>query len=75
MHTKHRVRKHIDSQQVKGAERLLETARQTFVIFFDHSEKKISSKSSFLVVSEILRLIVIILTTDEKYSLSVKASV
>ena len=34
-----------------------------------------SSKTSVLVVSEILRLFVNILTPDDKYSLSVKASV
>ena len=34
-----------------------------------------SSKNSLLVVSEILRLFVNILTPDEKYSLSVEASV
>ena len=36
---------------------------------------EISSENSVLVVSEILRLFVNILTPDEKYSLSVKASV
>ena len=42
-----------------------------FVIFFDEFEEKISVS----VVSESLRLFANILTTDDKYSLSVKASV
>ena len=46
-----------------------------FVRFFDNSEKKISPKSSFLVVCEIYRLLVNILTPDDKYYLSVKTSV
>ena len=45
------------------------------VIFFDDSERKISSKNSFLEVSEILRLFVNIFTPEDKYSLSVNASV
>ena len=47
----------------------------SFVIFFDDSRKNFILKNSVLVVSEILRLFVNILTPDEKYSLSVKASV
>ena len=46
-----------------------------FVVFFDHSEKKISSENSDLVISEIFRLLVNILTPEDKHSLSVKASV
>ena len=46
-----------------------------FFIFFDNSENKISSKNYALVVSEILRLFVNILTANDKYSFSVKASV
>ena len=46
-----------------------------FVIFFDHSEKKLAQKKSVLVVSEILRLFINIWTPDDKYCLSVKASV
>ena len=45
-----------------------------FGIFFDHSER-ISSRNSVLLLYEILRLFVYILTPDDKYSLSVKASV
>ena len=46
-----------------------------FVIFFAQSEKKLAQKKSVFVVSEILRVFVNILTLDEKYYLSVKASV
>ena len=46
-----------------------------FVIFFSNSDKKRARKKIALVVYEILRLLVNILTPDEKYSLSVKASV
>ena len=45
-----------------------------FVIFFLSLWKEISSKGSVLVVSEILRLLISILTTDDKYSLSARAS-
>ena len=45
-----------------------------FVIFFDHYWKKITSEDSVLVVSDILRLFVNILTPNDKYSLAVKAS-
>ena len=60
---------------LKGPKHCLNLDGSIFLIFCDHPEKKISSKNSFLVVSEILRLFVNILTPDEKYSLSVKASV
>ena len=63
------------SQHVKGTQRLCRSALQYFCHIFYHSEKKISSKYSVLVVSEILRLFVNILTPDDKYSLSGKASV
>ena len=75
MPKKPRVRTQIDNQQVKEAERLLESARQDLCHIFWSLWKKVSSKSSFLIVSEILRLFVNIFTPDEKYSLSVKASV
>ena len=45
-----------------------------FLTLFDRSEKKISSKNFVLVVSEVLRLFVNILTPDEKYSLALKGS-
>ena len=46
-----------------------------FVILFDHSERKSARKTLVLVVSEILRLLVNILTPDDKHSLWVKPSV
>ena len=46
-----------------------------FVIFFDHSETKGAPKSIFLLVSEIFRLFFNIWTPDDKYCISVKASV
>ena len=78
MPKKPRVRTLMDSQHVKGfkgSESLLKSARQYFCHIFWSLWKKISSKNSFLEVSEILRLFVNILTPDDKYSLSVKASV
>ena len=75
MHKKPRVRTLMDSQHVNVSERLLKSARQYFSHTFWSLWKKISSKNSVLVVSEVLRLFVNILTPDEKSSLSVKASV
>ena len=75
MHKKPRVRTLMDSQHVNVSERLLKSARQYFSHIFWSLWKKISSKNSVLVVSEVLRLFVNILTPDEKSSLSVKASV
>ena len=46
-----------------------------FLIFFLTLLKKIRSKKYVLVVSEILRLFVSILTPDGKYSVSVKPTV
>ena len=75
MPKKPRVRTLMDGQNVKGSERLLKSAWRYFFQTFWSLWKEISSKNSVLVVSEILRLFVNILTPDEKYSLSVKASV
>ena len=75
MPQKPRVRTLIDSQQVKGSEKLLKSARQYFCQSFWSLWKEISSKNSVLVDSEILRMFLNILTPNEKYSLSVKASV
>ena len=69
------VRTLIDSQHIKGSERLLKSARQYFCHIFSSLQKEISCKNSVLVVSKILRMFVNILTPDEKYRLSVKASV
>ena len=63
------------SQHVKGSKTLLKSARQYFGYILWSLRKKISSKNFALVVTQILRLFVNILTLDEKYSLSVKASV
>ena len=75
MHKKPRVRTLMDSQNVKGPERLLESVQQLFYHIFWSLWKEISSENSALVLSEILRLFVNILISDDKYSLSVKASV
>ena len=75
MNRKTRIRTLINSQHVKGSETLLKSARQYFCHIFWSLWKKISSKNSVLVVSEILRLFVNILTPNDKYSLSVKAKV
>ena len=70
-----RVRKLMAGQHVKGSESCLTLHGSIFMIFFDHSEVKISWKSSVLVVSEIRRLFVNLLTPDEKYYLSEKTGV
>ena len=75
MNRKTRIRTLINSQHVKGSETLLKSARQYFCHIFWSLWKKISSKNSVLVVSEILRLFVNILTPNDKRSLSVKAGV
>ena len=75
MPKKPRVRTVMDSQHVKGSEKLLKCARKYFCQIFWSLWKKMTSKNYVLVVSEILRLFVNILTPDDKYSLSVKASV
>ena len=65
----------MDSQYVKGSETLLKSARQCFSDIFWSLSEKISPFNSFLEVSEILRLFVSILTTENKYILSVKGNV
>ena len=62
------------ANMLNGPKHCLNVHGSIFVIFFWSFRKKISSKNSVLVVSEILRLLVNILTHDDKYSLSVKAS-
>ena len=69
------VRTLMDSQHVKVSERLHKSARLYFCDLFRLLGKKISSRNSVLLLYEILRLFVYILTPDDKYSLSVKASV
>ena len=75
MPKKPRVKTLMDSQHVKGSGRLIQSAQQYFCHIFWSLWNEISSKNSVLVVSEILRLFVNILTPDGKYSLSVKATV
>ena len=62
---------------IKGPKHKLNLHGSIFVIFFWSPWGEISLKSSVLVVSEMLRLFVNVLTPDEKYSLSlsVKAGV
>ena len=69
------VRTLMDSQHVKGSERLLKSARHFFGQIFLSLWKEISSKTSVLVLPEILTHLVNILTPDDNDSLSVKASV
>ena len=75
MPKKPHVRILMDSQRLKRSEKLLKSARQYFCHILWSLWREISSKSSVLIVSEILRLFVSLLTPDEKYSLSVKAGV
>ena len=70
-----RVRKLMDSQHVKGSETFHKSARQYFSLIFWSALKKIRSKKSVLVVYEILRLFLNILTPNDKNFLLVKASV
>ena len=69
------VRILVDSQHVQGWKTLLKSGGQYFGHIFWSVRNKISSKYSVLVLSGILRLFVNILKPDEKYALSVKASV
>ena len=69
------VRTLMDSQHVKVPETLLQSEWQYFFRIFWSVGNKMSYEKSFLVVSEILRLFVNMLTPDDKYTLSLKASV
>ena len=75
MPKKTHVGKLMDSKHVKGSQAFHKSGSQ----YFRHNSwslwNKIRSKKSVLVVYEILRLFVDILTPNEKHSLSVKASV
>ena len=75
MPKKPRVRTLMDSQQVKGSETLLKSARQCFCHIFWQLSKKISPIKAFLEVYEILRLFVGKVNLDNKYILPAKASV
>ena len=70
-----RVTTVMDSQHVKRFETLLKSTRLYFCDISWSFSKKVSSENSVLVVSEILRLFVNILTSDDKHSLLVKMSV
>ena len=65
----------LGSQHVKSTKTLLKSERQYFCRVFRSVWNKMSLKKSLSVVSETLRLFVNILTPDDKYTLSVKASV
>ena len=69
------VRALMDNQHVKVSERLLKFERQYVCPIFWSFWNEITFENSVLVVSQILRLFVNILTPDDKYSLSVKPSV
>ena len=69
-----RVRTLMDGQHVKRSQTLLKSARQYFCHIFGLFRKKITSKNSVLVVSEMLSLFLNTLTLDDKYSLTTKAS-
>ena len=69
------VRTIMYNQHAGGSKTLLKSAGQYLRHIFWSLWKNFILKNSVLVVSEILRLFVNILTPDEKYSLSVKASV
>ena len=75
MPKKQRFRAFMDSQHFTGSETMPKSARQYFSDIFSSLWKKISSRNSALVVSEILRHFFNMLTPDEKYFLSVNASV
>ena len=75
MPKKRRVGALKESQHIKRSETLLKSARQYFRHICWSLWKDIRSKNLVLVVSEILTLFVNILSPNDKYSLSVKASV
>ena len=64
-----RVRTLMESQHVNRSERLLKSAHRYFCHISLSLGKKFSSQKSVLIVFEILRLFVNILTPDKKYSL------
>ena len=65
----------MNTQRLKETEKLHNSERHYFCHIFWSLWKKINSKNFDVVSSEILKLFVNILTPDDKYSLSVKASV
>ena len=75
MPKKPRLRTLMYNQHVNRSKTLLNSAQQYIWHIFWWVWKKISLKNSDLVVSEILRMFVNMLTSDENYPLSVKAHV
>ena len=75
MPKKTRVSTLMDSQPVKRSKTPLKAARQKCCHIFWSFRNKIRLKNSVLAVSKILRLFVNIWTLEDKYYLSVKASV
>ena len=75
MPKKPRVTTLMDSEHAKGRETLHKSDRQYFSQIFLSLWNKLSWKNSVLGVSETLRLFVNILSSDDKYSCSVKTSV
>ena len=69
------IRTLMDSQHVKESKTLHNSRLRYFCQIFWSLSKKTSSKNSALIVSEIFRLFVNLFTPNDKYSLSVKASV
>ena len=65
----------MNSQHITGSKKLLISTPQYFHYIFWSFWNKIRSNTSFLEVSEILRLFLTIVTPDNKYIFSVKASV
>ena len=65
----------MDSEHVKESKTLLKSARHYFSDIFWSLSKRIRPIKALLEVGEILRLFLTILTPDNKYILSVKASV
>ena len=60
----------LGNESVNGFQTLLKSARHHYYPLFSSNRGKLSWKNSALVRSEILRLFVNILTTDDKYSRS-----
>ena len=75
MPKKPRVRTLMNSEHVKVSKTLHISAPQYFCHIFRSLLTEISSKNFVSVVSEIPRLFVDILTPNDKYSVSAKASV
>ena len=65
----------MDSHHINRSETVVKAVQQYFCYIFLSLWKKIGSKNCALAVYQILRPFVNILSPDDKYSLSVKASV